>query len=74
MLISAVLGWWVLRYVQFANAAARRFQIVILIYFVALRIFARESTAAAAAILLALSPAHFKVAADAPIHAIAAPE
>jgi hypothetical protein len=36
MLISAVLGWWVLPYVQFANAAARRFQIVILIYFVLL--------------------------------------
>src|SRR4051794_2255116 len=36
MIISTVLGWYVLRYVRFTSAGARRFQIVILSYFVML--------------------------------------
>jgi hypothetical protein len=33
MIISTALGWWLLPYVKFTNAAAHRFQYVILVYF-----------------------------------------
>jgi hypothetical protein len=33
MIISTVLGWWLLPHIEFRSAAARRFQYVILVYF-----------------------------------------
>ena len=33
MIISTILGWWLLPYMKFPSAAARRFQYVILVYF-----------------------------------------